>query len=197
MLRMNRWQLRQARQVVQAGGVIAYPTEAVFGLGCDPWNTDAISRLLTLKRRSPSKGLILIAAALDQLELFLAPMSRAVWQRVLPTWPGPVTWLLPARPSVPKVLTGGRDQLAVRITAHTQAAQLCLACGTALVSTSANRSGRPPARTTHELRLRLGKEVDFVLPGLVGGLDKPTEIRDGLTGAIIRPGAMPGDTPDA
>lgn len=187
---MNSWQLRRARQVVQAGGVIAYPTEAVFGLGCNPWNTQAIARLLQIKQRSPNKGLILIAADLAQIEPFLAPLPQAAWQRILPSWPGPITWLLPARASVAKVLTGGRDKLAVRITAHALAAQLCLACGTALVSTSANRSGRSPARTTRELRLRLGQEVDFVLPGEVGGLGKPTEIRDGLTGAVIRAGAL-------
>jgi len=197
MLGMNRWQLRQARQVVQAGGVIAYPTEAVFGLGCDPYNPIAITRLLAIKQRSLSKGLILIAADLAQIEPFLAPLPQAVWQRILPTWPGPVTWLLPARASVSNVLTGGRDKLAVRISAHAQAAQLCLACGTALVSTSANRSGRPPARATRELRLRLGRDVDFVLPGKVGNLGKPTEIRDGLTGAVIRAGAMPRGTLDA
>ncbi len=194
---MNSWQLQWARQVVQTGGVIAYPTEAVFGLGCDPWNPSALARLLQIKRRSPSKGLILIAADLDQITPFVAPLPQAVWQRILPTWPGPVTWLLPARASVSNVLTGGRDKLAVRITAHVQAAQLCLACATALVSTSANRSGRIPARTTRELRLRLGQAVDFVLPGKVGGLGKPTEIRDGLTGAVIRAGAILRETPDA
>ncbi|HXH04493.1 MAG TPA: Sua5/YciO/YrdC/YwlC family protein [Candidatus Competibacteraceae bacterium] len=178
--------IKTAVRVVHAGGLIAYPTEAVYGLGCDPGDATAVARLLGLKRRPPGKGLILIAAELAQLEPFLLPLSSADRATVMATWPGPVTWLLPVRPEVPRWLRGDHDTLAVRVTAHPLAAALCRACGSALVSTSANRSGHPPARSALQVRLRLGKAVDYVLPGATGGAAKPTEIRDLRSGRVVR-----------
>ena len=182
------WQLRRARTVIHGGGVLAYPTEAVFGLGCDPLNPAAVRRVLALKGRAPAKGLILIAADFSQLAPFLQPIGRALQARVGATWPGPVTWLLPARPWVPGLLRGAHDCLAVRVTAHPAARALCLAAGGALVSTSANPAGRAPARTALAVRRWFGAEVDYVLAGRCGGRARPTEIRDGRSGRVVRPG---------
>lgn len=183
---MNRLRLRIAARVVRAGGLIAYPTEAVYGLGCDPRNESAVIRLLTLKRRSIRKGLILIAADFAQLEPFLQPLTPPDRARLATTWPGPQTWLIPARTTVPRWLRGRYDTLAVRVTAHPLAAALCRACGHPLVSTSANRSGRPPARTAPAVRRQLGNSLDHLLPGPTGGAAKPTAIRDLRTGQIVR-----------
>ncbi len=183
---MSRVHLARAARVVAAGGVIAYPTEAVYGLGCDPRDAEAVLRLLALKRRPVAKGVILIAAGFDQLEPFLLPLSAALRARVEPSWPGPNTWLLPCRPDVPRWLRGDHDTLAVRVTAHPVAAALCRACAGPLVSTSANLAGRPPARSPLEVRARLGREVDYVVHGPLGGLDRPTTIRDALTGRVVR-----------
>jgi L-threonylcarbamoyladenylate synthase len=180
------WHLRQAARVVARGGLIAYPTEAVFGLGCDPWNVDSIQRLLAMKGRDVRKGLILIAYSVAQLEDFVLYPNAAVRDHVVASWPGPVTWVLPVRDGVPTVLRGGHASLAVRVTAHPIASALCRITGP-LVSTSANRGGRPAARDSLHVRVQFGTRVEYVVPGPVGALGGPTEIRDAVTGKILRP----------
>lgn len=185
---MSRWHIRQAVRVLRAGGVIAYPTEAVYGIGCDPQRFEAVERVLRLKGRSAEKGMILVAGSLSQFEGYVR-MDRAMKRRVTATWPGPVTWIVPAGELAPAWITGGRPTLAVRVTAHHQTAALCLEFGGPLVSTSANPSGRRPARTPLEVRLRLaGRELDFLVPGATGAGGRPTEIRRGDTGAVLRKG---------
>lgn len=180
----------EAVQVLRAGGVIAYATEAVFGLGCDPQNGQALRRLLSLKERPAEKGLILIAADEQQLHHFLAlPLvTEHMWQRVRASWPGPVTWLLPAAQTVSPLLRGEHETLAVRVSAHPQVRELCNAFGGALVSTSANLSGQPPAKTSDEVAAQFADVLDLILLGDTTGAAKPSEIRDAVTGKIIRPG---------
>ncbi len=185
---MRAFHLRTARRILQAGGIVAYPTEAVYGLGCDPNNPEAVIRLLALKHRPWQKGMILIASALEQLDPYLLPLSPQNAERVQPTWPGPVTWLLPARQEVPWWLRGEHQTLAVRVTAHPLAAALCDAFGGPLVSTSANLAGHEPARSALRVRRDLGEMVDYILHGALGTLAQPTEIRDAETGRIIRAG---------
>jgi L-threonylcarbamoyladenylate synthase len=182
----RRWQIAQAARCVKAGGIVAYPTEAVYGLGCDPRDGAAVMRLLTLKQRPIAKGLILIAARFEDLQPFLVALPAETRSKIQKTWPGPVTWLLPARPEVPYWLRGNHDALAVRVTAHPLAAALCRACGGVLVSTSANISKRPPVRTALAVRRSFGADIDYVLNGELGGLDKPTTIIDAGSGRIVR-----------
>ncbi len=184
---MNHWQLRQAARVVHAGGLIAYPTEAVYGLGCDPLNAAAVQRLLTLKDRPLHKGLILIASHLDQLRPYILPLSSTDEATVSATWPGPVTWLLPARPETPRWLRGQHNTLAVRVTDHPLAAALCRQLGHPLVSTSANRSGQSPARSPLAVQRHFGPALDLVLNGPLGGQSRPTLIRDLASGKTLRP----------
>jgi len=181
--------VQQAVQSLRHGGVIAYATEAVFGLGCDPDAEQAVQRLLAIKQRPLEKGLILIAADWAQLAPYvdasLLPQERL--QAVLASWPGPFTWVMPARTTTPRWLTGQFDSLAVRVSAHPQVQILCRAFGKPLVSTSANLSGLTPCRSDDEVRQQLGERLDYVLPGQVGGQDNPSEIRDALSGRLIRP----------
>jgi len=185
---MNRWHIQQAVRAIHGGGIVAYPTEAVYGLGCDPLDPDAVMRLLALKRRPAEKGLILIAASLDQLQPYLAPLTPALKRKLATTWPGPVTWLLPVRPEAPWWLTGDHDTLAVRVTDHPLAAALCRAAGTPLVSTSANPAGRRPARDPLAVQRLFGDRIDCLLHGAVGGRARPSEIRDARTGKVVRAG---------
>lgn len=184
---MSPWKLREAASRLRDGAVVAYPTEGVFGLGCDPWRPDAVARILALKGRDRAKGLILIASAWADLDGFIDDLDPDVRERVARTWPGPVTWVMPASATAPDWLTGGRPTAAIRITAHPGAAALCRAFGGALVSTSANRSGHPPARDALAVRLRLGDSVDLILSGPTGGQRGPTEIRDARDGRVLRP----------
>lgn len=182
--------LRLAARHVHQGGLIAYPTEAVYGLGCDPWSEAAVLRLLELKNRPMEKGLILIAADIIQLEPFVDfdALNEAQRDAVLNTWPGPHTWLMPVRPHTPRWLRGRHETLAVRVTAHPLAAALCRATGSALVSTSANPATRPPARSAFGVRMMFGERVDYIVPGRCGPSLKPTEIRDARSGNLVRPG---------
>ena len=180
------YRLRWARDWLHSGGVVAYPTEAVYGLGCDPCNEQAIARLLRLKRRAPDKGLILIAADYEQLRPFVLDLEPERMASILASWPGPNTWLLPVREETSPLLTGRFDTLAVRVTAHPVAAGLCRAWGGALVSTSANRSGGEPVRDADAARKLFGADIDTVVEGAVGGRERPTPIRDARTGQTLR-----------
>jgi L-threonylcarbamoyladenylate synthase len=181
---MHPGELQQAAQIIRRGGLVAYPTEYCFGLGCDPFNRDAVLRLLRLKRRPVAKGLILIAADVSQVMSYVENIPG----KVIASWPGPHTWLLEPRAGVPGWITGQHPRIAVRITAHPTAAALCKAAGMALVSTSANRGGGVPARTDREVVRLFGKEIDFVVSGMVGAAPTPTPIRDAVTGELVRPG---------
>ena len=176
----------RAARTVLAGGIVAYPTEAVYGLGCLPFEYHAVAHLIGLKRRSASKGFLLIAAEFGQLRHIVSLPEGPLREEILSTWPGPVTWALPARSRMPDWLTGGRETVAVRVTDHPLAGALCRRAGHALVSTSANLSGREPIRSVLRVRRQLGGLVDYVLPGALGDLERPTAIRDGRTGAILR-----------
>lgn len=177
--------LRCAVQALRTGQVIAYPTEAVWGLGCDPFDERAVRRLLALKQRSEAKGLIIIAADTGQILPWLRALTTEQQQTVLATWPGPYTWVVPA-PEAPAWLRGRHASLALRVSAHPGVQALCRAWGGPLVSTSANLSGRPPARDTLELRRQFGDGLGYILPGRLGGDPKPTEIRDAVTGIVLR-----------
>jgi L-threonylcarbamoyladenylate synthase len=179
------WRLRRAVHTLKDGGIIAYPTEAVYGVGCDPWNDEALVDLLEIKQRPWHKGLILIASDFNQLQDFIQPLEPELLKQLQQTWPGPVTWLLPVREWVSALLTGEHDTIAVRVTAHPQTRQLCEAFGGAIVSTSANIAGLRPAMNVHQVRWQL-PEVDYVLPGSLGGASQPSQIRDARTGAILR-----------
>ena len=179
--------IRQAARTIWAGGIVAYPTEGVYGLGCLPGNVATVERLLHLKSRSAAAGLILIAADLRQLDQWIQPDSKEI-RRLRQARKQAITWIVGARPDTPNWLTGEQQTLAVRITDHPLAAALCRAADTALVSTSANLSGRAPALTTLGVRRRFGRALDYILGGTVGpnrGL--ATEIRRARNNSVVRP----------
>ena len=180
------FKIAMASRWVEAGGIIAYPTEAVFGLGCNPADPLAVNRLLAIKRRPVAKGLILVAAHWSQLQPWLRQLPQQLEQRLHDTWPGPVTWLVPAAADCPPWLTGDHDTLAVRVSAHPVVRALCGELGGALVSTSANVSSRPPARSVLEVQLRFAALIDFIVPGPLGELRQPTAIRDLRSGRTVR-----------
>lgn len=185
---MSDWQLRLALRCLQRGGLLAYATEAVWGLGCDPLRLATVQRLLEIKQRPMHKGLILVAAHFADLEPFLQPLHQSLYNRVMDSWPGPVTWLLPAQHWVPPELRGQHDTLAVRISAHPQVRALCEAFGGAIISTSANPAQRPPARNAGQVRRYFHGAIDHLLPGATGGASAPSEIRDARSGRVLRPG---------
>lgn len=180
--------LAEAVTALHTGGVIAYPTEGVWGLGCDPRDEAAVLRLLAIKQRPVEKGLIVIASHLDQLRPFLnlAAVPTDHLAGVLASWPGPHTWVMPASPDAPRWITGVHEGIAVRISAHPPVVDLCNAFGHALVSTSANRSGQAAPLSQDRLDTALLAMVDGVLSGETGGRSAPTPIHDALTGKVMR-----------
>lgn len=173
-------------RILRAGGVIAYPNESVYGLGCLPGNEQAVERVLGLKRRERSLGLILIAGEWEQFKGWAASPSMAAGAGN-PGEDGGVTWVVPASRAAPAWITGGRDTIAVRVSLHPLAAELSRELDSPVVSTSCNPHGKPPARTAGEAQRYFGGEIDWIMPGNCGPLEGPTEIRDAATGAVLRP----------
>ena len=183
---MTQRQLVIAGDHVRSGGVIAYPTEYCFGLGCNPFNQKAVRKILHLKRRSWLEGVIIIAANFVQLKRLVDFDQIRDIDRLKSVWPGPHTWLLPALPRVPRWMRGRHDSIAVRITAHRTAVELCRSSGGLLVSTSANLSVRPPSGHYTQVRSEFGTALDFVVEKNVGNAKAASSIYDFTTGVMVR-----------
>lgn len=175
--------IQRAGRIIRSGGIVAYPTEGVFGLGCLPDDADAVIRILSIKKRSPAAGLVLIASRIEQLEGWAELTEAASLESTLQR---PVTWIVPASINVPYWIKGEHRDLAVRITAHPVAAALCDVADSPLVSTSANVAGSAPARSAFVLRRRFGRLVDCIVPGQCGPATGSSEIRDLKSGKVIR-----------
>lgn len=174
----------RAANTLLAGGVIAYPTEGVYGLGCMPDDLEALARLLLIKQRDPGKGLILIAAHKDQLDDWIEPDGSGIPD---PDPGQPITWIAAAKPRVSGLVRGDHESVAVRLTTNPVAAAICAAVSSPVVSTSANFSGEPVARNGHVLRRKFGRCVDYIVPGRCGPASGPSEIRDLASGTVLRP----------
>ncbi len=183
----QRFKYSIAANAIKGGGIVAYPTEAVFGLGCDPHNETALEALLQLKRRSPSRGLILICGSIDVALRYIDHPQDELVRKLHRSWPGPTTWVVPATGLHPLV-TGGRDTVALRVPAHPVCQQLCAAFGDALVSTSANVSGKQPAKTLLQLRKQFPTGIDHIVGGALGDAAQPTRIIDSRTDETLRAG---------
>lgn len=179
--------IRRAAEILDAGGVIAYPTEGVYGIGCRPDNLEAVSRVIDIKGRKAGAGLILIAPDADMFADWIAPTAIELERLRKPT-NTPVSWIVTAAGHLDPALTGGRQTLAVRVVNHPVVRRLCYATSSALVSTSANRSGHRAAKTAFQARCWLGNELDYVISGPLGNASGPSEIRVAQSNQVIRPG---------
>lgn len=178
---------QSAGEVISDGGVIAYPTEAVWGLGCDPHNEEAVHRILTIKQREVSKGLILVAANQEQISPLISSLTEDQKTLLNESWPGPVTWLLPDSVNViPSWIKGEHSSVAIRVSAHPIVAELCNAFGGPIVSTSANRAGEPEIRSRLIIEEQFSDKIDAIVEGELGSSLQPSEIRDITSGAQLR-----------
>jgi len=179
--------INEAIATLHCGGIIAYPTEGVYGLGCDPFNKQAVYTLCAIKARSIDKGLILIAAEWAQLQHLILPISAKRLSVVQASWPGPITWVFPASSHAPRWICGKHASIALRITQHAMARTLCEQFGAPIVSTSANLHKALPARHVETVIQYFGRKVDTLIDAPLGQLTGPTLVRDALTGKILRP----------
>ena len=181
------WRMKLIAQRLLQGAVIAYPTEGVWGLGCLPDNHEAVARILTLKHRGWEQGLVLVAANIEQFEPFLqviTPTQRATLETA---WPGFVTFVVPDGGVAPAWIRGKHEGVALRVSAHPVIAGICNQLGGPIVSTSANPTGKPPAKSTLRLRQYFAEGIDLVVPGELGNAPGVSEIRLLETGEVLRP----------
>ncbi len=189
MLNVSGWQLDHLVSLMHRGGVIAYPTEGVWGLGCLPESLSAVSKILKLKNRSWERGLILVGSSIKQFHPYLEGLPSAALDELNRVWPGPVTYLLPDNGYCPLWIKGKHLTVALRVTDHPTVRSICDRLESPMVSTSANPAGRIPARNGLQVRKYFPTGIDFFVPGELGSHTGASEVRDLLTGSIIRAGA--------
>lgn len=180
--------LQRVETIIHSGGIIAYPTEAVYGLGCDPYNQTAINKLFAIKQRNPNKQMILIASTWQQIEnlIDLSKLPDNRLNEIMQTWPGPVTWVMPASELAPKWLKGDDQSIALRISAHPLVQTICNHLNQAIVSTSANVSQQEPARSYNEVEKIFANQIDYIIPGETGGAKKPSMIYHAVSKEVLR-----------
>jgi L-threonylcarbamoyladenylate synthase len=185
----------EIQQVVSAevsalkkGGLIVYPTEAVWGIGCDPRNETAVMSLLNAKQRDVEKGLILIASDYSQLLPYVDEnkLTADRKEQIFSTWPGPYTWLFPAAKGAPSWITGGSELIAVRVTSHPSVVRMCNEFSGAIVSTSANITGTPTEHSLENVKQVFGEQVEVYVNEQLGGNNQASIITNSLTGEVIR-----------
>ncbi len=177
--------IEHAASLVRDGGVIAHATEGVWGLACDPFNTQAIERLLAIKDRDVAQGLIVAGSDAGRFEMELEVLESDRRAAVVASWPGPTTWLV-ANQRFGRHVTGEHTTVAIRVPGHEQARMIAAASGGLLISTSANLSGEPSALSFDEATAAVGDHVDLVVPGQTAGLGSASKIIDATSGTTLR-----------
>lgn len=184
---MSELKYQLACEILEQGKVIAYPTEAVWGIGCDPMSESAVERVLQLKNRTIDKGLILVGAHMDQLGPLLDSLTGEQQATLQASWPGPITWLIPdPDDTIPAWIKGDYQSVAIRVSAHPVVQALCQEFGGLIVSTSANTSGQPEIKSRLELEQQFAGSIDYIVSGKIGEQSQPSEIRDLVSGKVIR-----------
>ncbi|WOD06065.1 L-threonylcarbamoyladenylate synthase [Marinomonas sp. GJ51-6] len=172
--------------ILKQGGVIAYPTEAVWGLGCDPFNESAVRRILDLKSRPEYKGLILIAGAEQQLTPWLNTLDPKIADRLISINETPTSWVVPDTSITPSWVRGEHQSVAIRLSQHKPVQALCKAFQGVLVSTSANPAGLDPAMTAEEVSAYFGNQIDAIYDAPLGGASQPSQVRDIISDTLFR-----------
>ena len=176
----------QAAEIIRDGGVIAYPTEGVWGLGCDPDNAQAVSKILQIKSRPMHKGLILIGSELEHISLYLKGLRDKDFDAIVQSKGKGISWLVPNNKSAADFISGGQSTLVIRLTNHPVVAGICQAFSNAIVSTSANPSGEPPANSADQVNNYFDDQINMIVPGALGSQNGASEIRDIQTGKVLR-----------
>ncbi|WP_343188142.1 Sua5/YciO/YrdC/YwlC family protein [Buchnera aphidicola (Ceratoglyphina bambusae)] len=169
--------------------VIIYPTDSVFGLGCDPESKKAVMSILKIKKRNINKGLILISSEYDQIKKYISKKNipESNINKFYKLWPGPFTLLHPANKNVPIWIRGNSKFVALRITSNKYIKKICKNFGKAIVSTSANLSGFNPCKNKKDIKLQFGNKI-YIMNGYVDHSKKPSSIINIINGEYIRNG---------
>ena len=176
VLKATKNNITVAAQIVKRGGLVVYPTETVYGLGCDPFNIEAVKRILKVKDNR-NKPLPVLTASIDDAEkaAFISPNGKKLAAKF---WPGPLTMVFPKKPNFPDVVTFGLDSVGLRIPDNDVALHLIRLSGGLLIGSSANRTGEEPPRRVQEVSGELKEMVDVVLDGGAATRGKPSTVAD-------------------
>ena len=187
-----RQDIETAARLLQQGGVVAFPTDTLYGLGADAWNEGAVRRLLAVKERPADLGIPLLLASMEDMERCVSSVPEAARRLAAAFWPGALTLVLPRAASVPDVVTGGRETVAVRVPDHFVPRYLAAALGRPITGTSANKHGAPNPRSAEEVRAQLGDGVDMVVDGgtLAEGVPSTIVAMEGEGVVVLRAGAI-------
>jgi len=181
--------IREASRVVKNGGLVVYPTDTVYGLGCDPFNVKAVERVFKVKGERKEKPLPILASDIKFIKK-IANINEKARKIAEKHWPGPLTLVVPKKPALPNIVTCGLASVGVRIPNHTVAIQLINLCDGLLIGTSANKTGEKSSRNAQEASKQIGEKVDIILdngPTPLGQessivdltLEKPKMLREG------------------
>jgi len=195
----------RAAEILLSGGLVAYPTESFYGLAADATNEKAIERLFHVKRRKPSRPLLILIPSEDVLSDYARVVPQPVRKLISALWPGGVTLVFHASSKVSPLLTAGTDRIGIRLSSHPLATSLTLAAGVPITGTSANISGAPPCRTVDAVLGQFGDALDLVLdggrtPGEKGStvldvtVDPPRILREGLVSREVLERIIPIST---
>ena len=196
---VNARALDEAVQAIHSGGVIAMPTDTLYGLGADPFRADAVARVFQVKRRSTDKALPLLAADAGQVVEHLGALPPLAARLASRFWPGPLTLLVAAPRALVAGVSADTGKVGVRVPAHRVARALCAACGVPLTATSANLSGEAPSADPDEVVRALGSRIDVLVDAGTTPGGPPSTIVD-ATGAepmLVRAGAIPWEAIEA
>ena len=188
MILLTRFHEHCAARCLAQGGIIAQATEGVWGLACDAGDDQAIEALIELKRRSAHQGLIVALSSVEDAVPLLKGLTASRRREVTQSWPGHVTWLVPMTDNseISDLVRGNSDRIALRVPAHAQMQRVINLAGVPIISTSANPSGYRSAQSALRVRQYFGNALDMVLPGSLGDAKGPSEIRDAVSGSVLR-----------
>jgi len=169
--------IKKASQIVKKEGLVVYPTDTVYGLGCDPFNVGAVERVFKVKGKGKEKPLPILASDIQFIKkiAYIDEKAQKIAQKY---WPGPLTFVVRKKAVLPNIVTCGSASVGVRIPNHTVAIQLISLCNGLLVGTSANKTGKKPPKTAQDATKQLGRQVDFVLDGGPTPLGQESSIVD-------------------
>ena len=184
---MSPWAIKRLSKAVEKAAVIAYPTDTIWGFGCHPLCASAAIRIMNIKQRGLEKGLILLSPELDYCKPYISDdLSSQQIELLQESSSHPVTWLVPASPSCPVWLTGQHATIAIRLTSHPFIVSLCSAMQAPIVSTSANRHGKPSVRNAQQARRQFANELDHIITGFNTGTGSASEIKSLRSGLVFR-----------
>lgn len=178
-------------EAIRQGKVIVYPTESVYGFGCDPMQPLAVEKIIALKNRASHKGFILIISKIAQLTPYIDwdKIADSDWGVVEKSWPGPVTWILPAKQSVNALLLGSNQTIAIRMSSHPIAKALCDTMNGAIVSTSVNHSEQAPLMQPDIIQSQFSDDISGIVTGSLGTQSKPSWVIDFASQTVLRAGS--------